>query len=292
MPSPDNFMMNALIKASPFIVASIAALLWFFRSAAKIVIAGCLFFVITLLPVLQIIPIGSAIVSDRYSYLPLIGISGILGVFVTRFLKSNLAQKKTLQPFVYAGLALLFITLGILSFQRCGVWHDSLTLWNDDIAKYPSVLAYNNRATEFGARGETDNAIEDFTAALRYGPKFAKAYDNRGIAYISKGMADQAFADFSKAIELDPDYYDAYNNRGIIYGFHNEFDKAIADFSQAIALKSDYERAYLNRGIAYVQTRSFPLAIKDFDKVLELNPGDAATLEKRNQALTSLQKVR
>jgi tetratricopeptide (TPR) repeat protein len=220
----------------------------------------------------------------------LIGISGILGAVVTHFLQSNLTQKKTLQTLIYAGLALIFITLGILSFQRCKVWHDSLTLWNDDIAKYPSVLAYNNRATEFGARGETDNAIEDFTAALRYDPKFAKAYDNRGIAYISKGMADQAFADFSKAIELDPDYYDAYNNRGIIYGFHNEFDKAIADFSQAIALKSDYERAYLNRGIAYVQTRSFPLAIKDFDKVLELNPGDAATLEKRGQAMTSLQK--
>ena len=255
----------------------------------KIVIAGCLFFIITLLPVLQILPIGSAIVSDRYSYLPLIGIGGILGAVVTCFLQSNPAQNKTLQMFVYAGLTLVFTMLGILSFQRCGVWHDSLTLWNDDIAKYPSVLAYNNRATESGARGETDNAIEDFTSALRYDPKFAKAYDNRGIAYISKGMADQAFADFSKAIELDPDYYDAYNNRGIIYGFHDEFDNAIADFSKAIALKSDYERAYLNRGIAYLQNRDFPLALKDFDKVLELNPGDATALEKRNQALTSLQ---
>jgi tetratricopeptide (TPR) repeat protein len=292
MPKPDNFMLNALIKASPFIVASIAALLWFFRSAAKIVIAGCLFFVITLLPVLQIVPIGSAIVSDRYSYLPLIGISGILGAVVTHFLQSNLTQKKTLQTLIYAGLALIFITLGILSFQRCKVWHDSLTLWNDDIAKYPSVLAYNNRATEFGARGETDRAIEDFTAALRYDPKFAKAYDNRGIAYISKGMADQAFADFSKAIELDSDYYDAYNNRGIIFGFYNEFDKAVADFSQAIALKSDYERAYLNRGIAYLQIHDFPLALKDFDKALELNPGDATALEKRGQAMTSLQKVK
>ena len=184
-----------------FFTGFIAALIF---AVHPLRIVGCLFFVITLLPVLQIVPIGSAI----------------------------------------------------------------------------------------GARGETDNAIEDFTSALRYDPKFAKAYDNRGIAYISNGMADQAFADFSKAMELDPDYYDAYNNRGILYGFHNEFDKAIADFSQAIALKSDYERAYLNRGIAYMQIRNFPRALKDFDKALELNPGDAAAMEKRNQALTSLQKVK
>jgi len=290
MPSPDDHFMNFVMLASPFIVVSVAALLWSFRAKSKTAVAGCLFFFITLVPVLQIVPIGSAIVSDRYSYVPLLGISAIVAGFLARIINKN--PTKATRSIVYTACAVLFFAMGSLTFQRCAVWSDSLALWNDDIGKYPSVLAYNNRATEYGNRGETDRAIEDFTKALYCDPKFAKTYDNRGIAYLAKGMADQALADFNKTIELDHDYYDAYNNRGIIYCFYNEFDKAIADFSTAIALKSDYEKAYSNRGLAYMRNGSFAAAIKDFDLALALDPGDETAREKRFQAITSLQTAK
>ena len=292
MPSPANHLMNFALLASPLIVGGLAALLWFSRANAKMVVAGGLFFVITLLPVLQIVPVGSAIVADRYSYMPSIGICIMVASFLARVVQKNLAKKKTKQKIVYAALAALFVTLGTLAYQRCAVWSDSLTLWNDDIRKYPSVLAYNNRGSEYGNRGETDHAIEDFTKALYYDPTFAKAYDNRGIAFFAKGMLNPALADFNKTIELDPDYYDAYNNRGIIYGYCNEFNKAIADFSTAIALKPDYARAYSNRGIAYMRNGAFSAAVKDFDKALALNPGDASAQEKRQQAILSLQMIK
>ena len=227
MPSPDNHLMNLALQASPLIVGGVVALLWFFRANTKMVVTGILFFAITLLPVLQIVPIGSAIVADRYSYVPLIGICGIVAGFLARVVQNKLAKKKSKQKIMYAAITALFVALGTLTYQRCSVWSDSLTLWSDDIRKYPSVLAYNNRGTEYGNRGETDRAIEDFTKALYYDPMFAKAYDNRGIAFFAKGILDRALADFNKTIELDPGYYDTYNNRGVVYGCGNEFDKAL-----------------------------------------------------------------
>ena len=40
------------------------------------------------------------------------------------------------------------------------------------------------------------------------------AYYNRGFAYEEKGEHDQAIADYTEAIRLKPDYAEAYYNRG------------------------------------------------------------------------------
>jgi tetratricopeptide (TPR) repeat protein len=48
-----------------------------------------------------------------------------------------------------------------------------------------------------------DEAMQDFTEAIKSNPKFAKAYYNRGVVYREKGMRAKAKSDFENAKSLD-----------------------------------------------------------------------------------------
>ena len=286
MPPQSDVLMNTVLLTAPLIVAGAAAVLFFLHSNSKQVMFGSLFFLITLLPVLQIVPVGPAIVADRYTYIPMIGICFLIAWMVARIVNGRLGSNAA-RKVVYAVVVVLIFASGILTFQRCKVWNNDMTLWNDSIEKYPGSLAYNNRGAAYGDRGKMDQAIADFNSAIEQDPKFAKPYNNRGLANMTLGNANGALADFSMAIALDGKNYDAFNNRGILYVYSNELDKAVADFSTALVIKADYARAYTNRGIAYQKKGFQDLAVRDFEKAIALNPDDITAVEKRKQAIAA-----
>src|SRR5437016_1925492 len=66
--------------------------------------------------------------------------------------------------------------------------------------------------------------------------KRSQAYVSRGAAYQFKFDYDQAIADYSEAIRLDPKNADIYSRRGTAYQLKSDYDRAIADYSEAIRL--------------------------------------------------------
>jgi tetratricopeptide (TPR) repeat protein len=61
-------------------------------------------------------------------------------------------------------------------------------------------------------RGDLENAIADYTEALRLNPDYALAYNNRGDAYYNQGRYDQAIEDYTAALRIDPNFTLARNN--------------------------------------------------------------------------------
>ena len=107
--------------------------------------------------------------------------------------------------------------------------------------------AYHGRGMAYGAKGDIDKAIEDFTKAIQYEPDHAEAYYHRGNSYVIKDEFDRAIEDCDKAIQLNPDAADAYLVRGNAYSSKGEIDFAIMDYSKAIRLKPD-ANAYARSG--------------------------------------------
>ena len=83
---------------------------------------------------------------------------------------------------------------------------------------------------------------------------------------------EDAIKDYSTALRLKPDDAATYNNRGLAYDRSGDHQKAIADFSKAIHLAPDLSYAYYNRGLAYEVTDEPLRAIADYKKSYDLNP--------------------
>jgi formylglycine-generating enzyme required for sulfatase activity/Tfp pilus assembly protein PilF len=135
-----------------------------------------------------------------------------------------------------------------------------------------------------GNKGEHDQAIKDYTEAIRLKPDYAKAYNNRGYVYDEKGEYDLAIKDYTEAIRLKPDYAVAYYFRGYVYGNKGEYDLAIKDYTEAIRLKPDDADAYLNRGFAYGDKGEYDQAIKDYTEAIRLKPDYAKAYYNRGVA--------
>lgn len=85
---------------SSFFVVIIGFVVFLFRRFSKKVIFSSLFFLITVLPVLQFIPIGMTIVADRYTYIPSIGIFYGIGECLLWFCTKKIKyQNKTIISF-------------------------------------------------------------------------------------------------------------------------------------------------------------------------------------------------
>src|SRR5260370_15191963 len=72
------------------------------------------------------------------------------------------------------------------------------------LAKDYRTFALEDRAFSEAAQNKRDDAIRDYTEALRSQPKLSFAYSARGELYDVKGEKDKAVSDYSEAIKLDP----------------------------------------------------------------------------------------
>jgi protein O-mannosyl-transferase len=233
---------SRLARFSPVILPVLCLLVFYSRRYGRKIIFGCLFFLAALLPALQLIPVPPGVPADRFAYIPSIGLFFIAGEYFSLLLRK--ASGLTWRPVLPAGLLLAALALSALTYKRCLAWENSMALWNDVLAKYPSMpRAYLNRALAFKDNGDLDSAIADYDTAIRIYPAFAGAYNNRGFAYCSKGMHARAIEDFTAAIRLAPGFSPSYSNRGSCYYDLGRYGEALSDYESAAKLNPDSAEA-------------------------------------------------
>ncbi len=228
---------------------------------------GWLWYAITLLPVIGILPIENYAMADRYNYLPSIGIAVMLAWGIPLLFKREDIRKKILFPASTA----FFIIMAVLTWQQCGYWKNSTELWNHALqVTKDNFLAQINAGFTLGEKGKLQEAIDHYNKAIRLNPYYVNAYYSRGITYDKLGQYQMAINDFSNAISLNPDYVDAYNGRGAIFLKFGQYQQASEDFNRAIRLNPADIRAYNNRGILYTNLGQNQQAIEDFSTAIRL----------------------
>jgi tetratricopeptide (TPR) repeat protein len=263
--------MNLLLIASVFLVIGIAGAVYHNRRSRKLVF-GPFFFIITLLPMLQIIRVGDAMVAERYTYIPMLGVYYFFIELFGHLIRGKLFDNKAIKGLLFAGVVLYLFGFTFQTRERCGVWKNSLSLWNDVINKFPCAVAYTHRGLAYSEARENNRAIQDFTQAIRLDPDYAPAYNDRGVAYKDIGEFDRAIEDYTHAIGMYPRYAKAFANRGIAYKNKGENGHAIEDYTRAITLDPKFAPAYNNRGVAYNSQGDHVRAIEDFNQAIMLNP--------------------
>jgi tetratricopeptide (TPR) repeat protein len=268
-PARVDGSMNIMLFASFFLVAGVAVAIYYNRGRFRKLVFGSLFFLITALPMLQIIRVGDAIVADRYTYIPMLGVYYIFAELFGYLIGGKLFDNKVLKGLLWAGVGMSLMIFIYITHERCSVWKDSLSLWSDVINKFPCAVAYTHRGLAYSAASDNDRALQDYAQAIAFDPNYAPAYNDLGVAYKDKGDYDRAIENYTRALGLYPRYARAFINRGIAYNGQGDHDRAIEDLTQAIMLNPGYAMAYYNRGLAYKAKGDNGRAQADFNKACE-----------------------
>jgi protein O-mannosyl-transferase len=240
------------IYLSPVIVILLVGILFITWKKNPYITFGLLFFLFGIFPVLQFLPVGQAVVAERYSYIPYIGLL-IITAFGFEMLRKTLKanRQRLLTSFGFIVIFLFFI----LTWGRAAVWKDSVSLWTDVMEKNPrSVTAYVNRGYIYNQDPykQYDKAIKDCNDGLKVDSNNFKLYINRGTSFRKLEMYDLAINDFSKALQKNPKSNDTYLDRGILYTDRfAKYDLGIADFREFLKHAPNNKDGYYNMGVAF-----------------------------------------
>lgn len=143
---------------------------------------GGLFFFVSLLPVLNIVPI-KIVIAERFLYLPLVG-------FCIVFTSTLYKIFTTINSFRIIGgvIICLFLTLTI---QRNYVWGNEYSLWSDTIKKSPgNPRAHYGLGMAYAYKGMMDEAVKEYKKSIELAPYYSYAFNALGLAYYKKGTED------------------------------------------------------------------------------------------------------
>ncbi|MBK9735385.1 MAG: tetratricopeptide repeat protein [Saprospiraceae bacterium] len=237
---------------------------------------GIGFYFITVALVLQFMSVGLAIMADRYTYVPYIGLSFMLIYIGEKWVSSRMPTFK----YASIGIVLLFLVfLTNKTKSQLEVWQDSEALWTQVLEFNPTEdLALANRGNHRGKTGNIDGAMLDFEKAISDGCLRADVYEGLGNSYgtISEKQGDKkesyvakAIAMYKKALELEPGRGNVHFNLGIAQLQTNPAASVIA-FTEALRLMPYKEADILPvLGLSQLNSGNYADAIKTLSKAID-----------------------
>jgi tetratricopeptide (TPR) repeat protein len=124
-----------------------------------------------------------------------------------------------------------------------------------------------------------DKAITAFRRAAQleahYAPNLASALQQRATIYVSQKKFQEAIADYSEALKVKSDDPNIFERRAYAEMQLKDFDKALHDYNQAIKLSPEEAKYYQVRALIYQNKGDFKAAMADTEKTLQLDPNNA-----------------
>ena len=113
--------------------------------------------------------------------------------------------------------------------------------WSRSGSKALDLLLLRGR--EAMASGDTNAAIEHFTALTDHAQNFAEGWHGRAIAYFEIELLGPALADLKSSLVLNPNNFDAVFGLGSMMMTFEDFSRAEKAFREVLRLHPNHENA-------------------------------------------------
>jgi tetratricopeptide (TPR) repeat protein len=237
---------------------------------------GVVWFFATLAPVLNARWVGDNAFTERYLYLPSVGIAWLVGLVASRLWSRAAASPAQRRALVLAGVA-----LGGLCAARI-VTHDRV--WNNDIGFYTATLELSPDADKLRAsmgavywrEGDLDNAERVWRRVIALNPTLMGPYNGLGLVAFRRQQYEEAKGLFQRAVLLMPSESDPHLNLGDTYLAMGLKDQAELQMRTAVALAPLNPRARDELGQLLMATGRRPEAEEQFRASLRGRPNSVA----------------
>jgi protein O-mannosyl-transferase len=275
---------------APLGIAFIIFMIIKFTKIRRELLFGFVFYFVTIALVLQFIPVGFAIVSERYSYVPYIGLFFIVGKLYCDFVDNKFGNfNKTRRNYINFLILLLAALFSFGSHERNKVWSSGIALFSDIIEKNPDRgHAYFARGNAKYENKDKPGALADFQDAIKHNYKSPMVYNNRADCYGHMDSTAKAIIGFTEAINLDSTFGSAYFNRALAKQKIKDYAGSVDDYKKAIKYDFNAIEAYNQIGYSLLRLKKLKESLPYFDKAIHLKPGFAAAYHNRAMVEHSL----
>lgn len=313
----------AAAAAGAVLVTGLAALGWRWRKTRPWLLAGWLWYLGTLVPVLGLLQVGNQARADRYTYWPLAGI--FLAVSWAAGELAGVRGRRRLAVGAAAGAGLA--ALSALTWVQVGRWRSTEVLFRHALAvDEGNWLAHNNLAAELLRQGRDREAAVHVRQTLALNPGLAEAHYNAAILLQSRGAegeaeihvrralalnarhggsnyllarilrrrGDEAGAEvhFRAALAAAPEDVDVQFELGSLLARGGRLEEALALLEGAVRSRPEDADVRYNLGLALLQRGEPEAALEHLGRAASLRPRDSGVQNNLGVLLVQLGQVR
>lgn len=231
--------------------------------------------------IIQLVPLDMT-VADRWFYFPIVGLLGMMGVFMINIQNSLFYRSKIFFVFI----VILFVLLSARTFVRTLDYKNNLTLYSRDLKEENSqnYMMMGMYAKELWLIGKKDESMDFLKRSLSIFPSASVQY-NLGLIYENKNQYEKALKAYTLSIKLYENANGEIVKKGKAFPAYVrklalltslKRSKQKIDFIQNTALKKypDEHFLYYELALTAVETNDRQLALKAAKKAHELYPED------------------
>jgi tetratricopeptide (TPR) repeat protein len=250
-----------------------AALFVLWWRGERLVSFGLVWFLLTLLPVLDVRVMPIAVFAERYLYLPSIGFCWILAWAALRLWRLAAARGRTWR----VGLASAAALLALLAIARTAIrnrdWHDDLRFYRRTLAASPDAdVLHTNLGKLYWDTGQKQLAGKEWRAAAAIQPEDPVVLSNLGLLLTSEHRYDEAVEVLKHALRRAPDDTGSHVDLGMAYDQMGRRDDAERELQTAVRLSPLSIFAHNQLGQLYFDEERFSEADRQFEASLALGP--------------------
>ncbi len=294
IPDSNSFLELNVIFSIIFTIAVIVFSVIFYKHNS--VVSFCLlFFVVSLLPVMNIIPTMN-LMAERFLYMT----SFSLAIVIAYLIVKNYNEKSNFQIIVFS--VVLVLILSFLTYERNKDWKNNDVLYSTAEGIDGTVLL-TNVGNIYANNKQFDEAEKRYRRAIELRDNTLLAHHNLGLIFLIRGQLDSAEIKFKKGLSLDSLAPDGYLQLANVYQSEGRIDEAIQQLEKLQHIFPDYRnskemldqlRASSNselppdvklpgninaekdmldkRSYQYYQDKKYKEAIKDLERLIVMVP--------------------
>ena len=240
-PHPGSLPLG-LSAGAGFFLAAVSAVALYRIKHEKYLFAGWCWYLISLVPVIGLVQLGSMARADRYTYIPLTGLFIVLAWGGPALLKESVHKRRVL----LCGAAVIVAAFMVCASSQLSYWQNDRTLFQHAAeVTTGNYKAYHVLGMVYHGQGDDAKALAYLKQSLRLRPDY-RAFNDLGILYMGQGRYGEAEKAFERALELKPQYAKTLNNLGSALACQGKNDAAIDFFRKALQIDPAYKGAQKN----------------------------------------------
>jgi Flp pilus assembly protein TadD len=231
------------------------------------------YYAICLGPVIGIVHSGHQLTNDRYSYLPCLGLTLLVGGAAGATVRGGAAG--ILRPSIVsavAGLGVVWLGgLAYLSAQQVQIWQSTESLWRYALESDPEcAICHGNLGVYLSNQGNLGLAKAEFDQVLALRPDNVKVHQHIGYVHATLGNFPKAIEHFNIYLKRYPHDVDALNNLGAALLGNRRPNDALPPLQHAMKVKPRHVLSHVNMGYAYADLNDLARARRLFQEGIAL----------------------